>query len=168
MSLLHQGMEWIHCLSSAHQHPVAVIRMGCLTSASAKASGWFLPDPFVAWISLSSWGSITHSNGSRQTSGHSSYSSAWSYHKPAGGGESRRRGGEGIREKDTLELRLTDRNHWPSYTGVTRINVVFLPLCWYGLFLNLAIVSQNTEYCSVMVGPTDRNPQWMGLIKGEQ
>lgn len=28
-----------------------------------------------------------------------------------GGGESRRRGGEGIREKDTLELRLTDRNH---------------------------------------------------------
>ena len=45
MSLLHQGLEWIHCLSSAHQHPVAVIRMGCLTSASAKASGWFLPDP---------------------------------------------------------------------------------------------------------------------------
>lgn len=48
-----------------------------------------------------------------------SYSCAWSYHKPEGGR---------IGEKDTPELKLTDRKHWPSYTGVTQMNVVFFPL----------------------------------------
>lgn len=80
-----QKLQWIHHLSSAHQHPVAMIHMVSLTSARVKASGWLLTDSSVAWISLSSWGSITRSNASRQTSGHSSYSSAWSYHKPQGG-----------------------------------------------------------------------------------
>lgn len=52
---MYQEMEWIHCLSNTYQqHPVVVIRMVSLTSASVKASGWFLSDPYVAWISLSS------------------------------------------------------------------------------------------------------------------
>lgn len=160
---MYQGLERIHRLSSAHQHSVAVIRMVCQRPDKPRASGGFLIDPSVAWISLSSRGSITHCNGRRQTSGDNSYSSAWSYHKPEGGGE-----GKG--ERDTPRPKLTDRNHWPSYPRVTQINVVlfFFPSAGMAYFLNQAIVSQNTKYFSTTAGPTYRNPLWMGLIVEEK
>lgn len=128
---------------TAHQRPVAVIRMVSLTSASVKASGWFLTDLSVAWISLSSWGSITHSNGSRQTSGHSSYSRAWSYRKPEVGG------GPGEREGERGERHSRAQADWQEpltqlYWSHTN-QCCFFPLCWYGLLLSPATVLQNTE-----------------------
>lgn len=36
---MHQELEWIHHLSSAHQHPVAAICMVSLAAASVTASG---------------------------------------------------------------------------------------------------------------------------------
>lgn len=35
---MHQGLEWIHRLSSAHQHSVAVIRMVCLASVNGQTN----------------------------------------------------------------------------------------------------------------------------------
>lgn len=77
-------------------------------------------------------------------------------------------GGEG--ERDTPRPKLTDRNHWPSYPGVTQINVVgfFPPSAGMAYFLNQAIVSQTTKYFTTTAGPTYRNPLWMGLIVEEK
>lgn len=65
-----------------------------LSDLSQSEGFWLVfTDPSVVWISLSSWGSITHSNGRKQTSGHCSYSLAWSYHKREGQRGSKQGGG---------------------------------------------------------------------------
>lgn len=96
-----------------------------LSDLSQSEGFWLVfTDPSVAWISLSSWGSITHSNGRRQTSGHCSYSLAWSYHKREGQRGSKRGGGGWGCSRAQADW----QNHWPSYTGVTWMNAVFSPL----------------------------------------
>lgn len=140
---MHQELEWIHHLSSAHQH--WTLWFVWPQSNKPKASGWSLIDPSVAWIPLSPWVSITHSNGRRQTSGHSSYSCA--YHKP---------GGEEEREKHTPGPSWLTGTTDPSILESYKSILFFPPTAGMGCFLNQAIVPQNTEY------------QWVQLIETYQ
>lgn len=132
-----------------------------LSDLSQSEGFWLVfTDPSVAWISLSSWGSITHSNGRRQTSGHCSYSLAWSYHKREGERGSKQGGGGW---GGALELKLTDRTTDPVILE-SHEWMLFFPLCWYGLLLSLAMSSQNTEYHS-NTGWIYRNCIWMEFDK---
>lgn len=156
---MHQELECICRLSSAHQ-PLLQWSVQFVWPQPVWVGWLVFTDPSVAWISLSSWGSITHSNGRRQTSGHCSYSLAWSYHKREGQRASKQEGMEG---GGALELKLTDRTTDPVILE-SHEWMLFFPLCWYGLLLSLAMSSQNTEYHSA-TGRIYRNCTWMEFDK---
>ena len=93
ISLIHQRLE----CSVFIKYPLALFRSDLYGWSGLsqrpnrpRASGCFLIDPSVAGISLSPQGSITLSNGRRQTSGHRNYCSTWSNHKPGEEGREER------------------------------------------------------------------------------
>lgn len=141
---------------------VAVIRMVCLASVIGQtnqglqaAFSLTLQWPGFHFLSR---GSITHYNGRRQTSGHNSYSSAWSYCKPEdGGGEGERGRGRPTLQGPSWLTGTTD----PAILESHKSMLLPPPSTGMAYFLNKAIVSWNTKFSSSVFPHTDPLYEWV-------